>query len=76
MSVRPRAASISVVLVAFGFLLGGALPVHAAAVAAPRLGIRLLDTTGAYVSLTLRPGTTKKVHLELGNYGTTRATAR
>ena len=76
MSVRPRVTAISVALVAFAFLLGGARPVHAAGVAAPRLGIRLLDTTGAYVSLTMRPGTTKKVRLDLGNYGTTRVTAR
>jgi hypothetical protein len=76
MAARPRAALISVALVAVLFLIGGALPVRAAGVAAPKLGIRLIDTTEAYVKLTMRPGETRQVHLELGNYSQTRVSAR
>jgi hypothetical protein len=76
MAARPRAGSISVALVAVFFLIGGTHPVRAAGVAAPELGIRLLDTTGAYVNVTMRPGETRQVRLELGNYGANRASAR
>ena len=76
MAARPHAGAISIALVAVLFLIGGALPVRAAGVAAPKLGIRLLDTSGAYVSLTMRPGETKQVRIELGNYGTTSVSAR
>jgi len=76
MAARPRAGSISIALVAVLFLIGGALPVRAAGVAAPELGIRLLDTTGAYVTLTMRPGETRQVRIELGNYGPARVSAR
>ena len=69
MTGLPRARLVGTAFVAVLILVGGALPVSADGVAAPKLGIRLLDTTGAYVNLTMRPGETKQVRLELGNYG-------
>lgn len=76
MTTQRRVGLVGAAFVAVFILVGGARPVSADGVAAPKLGIRLIDTTGAYVKLTMRPGETKQVRLELGNYGTAPAIAR
>jgi len=76
MRMRPNMSRIVAGLVAAVALLVVAMPISAAGTDAPKLGIRLLDTSAAYVSLTMRPGETKQVRLELGNYGAAKVTAR
>ena len=77
MAVHPRfAGSLAATLAVVLYVAAGVGPARAAGVDAPKLGIRLLDTSAAYISLTLRPGETKQVHVELGNYGTNSVTAR
>lgn len=64
-----------------GFILGGlgallmaASP--AAADAPPQLGLKALDVPGTYYDLTLAPGQTRELRVQLGNYGPTQAVAR
>jgi len=76
MRKRQTVSRIATGLAATVALLAMAISVNAAGPEAPKLGIRLLDSSTAYVNLTMRPGETKVVRLELGNYGTTPATAR
>jgi hypothetical protein len=76
MATRLPARLIGIGLVALVFLMVGAIPARAAGGEAPQLGIRLVGISGAYVNLTMQPGDTQQVSIELGNYGTARVTAR